>query len=97
MPHRSSKTISAPRLSPEARTCAWYPSAGKSPTPQSGQSGGGKTKSPPLTKLVPSADPKTTRRYTHGTERAKQAAVEATSRRELAGGEQRVELSLVAK
>ncbi|HVG30826.1 MAG TPA: site-specific integrase [Pyrinomonadaceae bacterium] len=50
-----------------------------------------------IAELMGHSDPKTTRRYTHGTERAKRAAVEATSRREPAGGEQRAELSLVAK
>lgn len=50
-----------------------------------------------IAELMGHSDPKTTRRYTHGTERAKRSAVEATSRREPAGGDHRVDLTLVAK
>jgi hypothetical protein len=43
------------------------------------------------------SEPKTTRRYTHGAERAKRAAVEAASTRAEEGGEEWGSLKAVAK
>jgi integrase len=50
-----------------------------------------------IAELMGHSEPKTTRRYTHGTERAKRAAVEAASTRAQGGGEQWADLKLVAK
>lgn len=50
-----------------------------------------------IAELMGHTDPKTTRRYTHGTERAKRAAVEATTRLSPGGGEQQSGFKLVAK
>jgi integrase len=49
-----------------------------------------------IAELMGHSDPKTTRRYTHGTERAKRAAIEATSLRGADGVGRRAELALVA-
>ncbi|MFL6228925.1 MAG: tyrosine-type recombinase/integrase [Pyrinomonadaceae bacterium] len=50
-----------------------------------------------IAELMGHSNPKTTRRYTHGTERAKRMAVEATTRQWAEGGEQRAEFKLVAR
>ena len=50
-----------------------------------------------LAELMGHSEPKTTRRYTHGTERAKRAAVEAASTRAEGGSERWADLKLVAK
>ena len=50
-----------------------------------------------IAELMGHTDPKTTRRYTHGTERAKRAAVEAASSRAKGEGEQWNGLKAVAK
>lgn len=50
-----------------------------------------------IAELMGHAEPKTTRRYTHGTERAKRAAVEAASVRDLDVGAERAELKAVTK
>ena len=50
-----------------------------------------------IAELMGHSDPKTTRRYTHGTERAKRAAVEATSLRGADDVGRRAELALVAR
>jgi integrase len=50
-----------------------------------------------IAELMGHSEPKTTRRYTHGTERAKRSAVEAASTRAQGGSERWADLRLVAK
>jgi integrase len=50
-----------------------------------------------ISELMGHSDPKTTRRYTHGTEAAKRAAVEAARPRLAAKTEQAAKLAVVRK